>query len=503
MCVCVCVCVCSCVCACVKCCLLSGCREVKEEYIRQKYVDRLFLPPHKNRKGAVVRPRQGPDMPTPYEHTSGESEGDPELEETNTRQPTPTPSVGSTTSDYRTHRRRHTLDQQIKQWISSHDLPLKKLNVIKFAKKKIRKVGRSHNMPSGELQDSDEEALSKSMLELSKLDSPSKTSKHPTHSMHTLPMLESKTRFASSVPTTPVRDRLTPVSRPSPIPPPKPPRAKKRVKSMEKDPLCEAESAAPLLGSEGEDKPDSLCDFSDLLEEFDRSCRMLSDTRSVSTGDLSNIGDINIGLPAMPAQSTSPRRSRTASKRLGSKPDSPDSSPLANSMRCSKSAQNSPGELKQRSSSFTSSSEVRRLFKTSPRQQPRLVPPRPFDAAVQNGSASPKEITAAKRLSSIASDSGSSEEPCSQDLTLRDVPDQPSRDLSLRDLYVDIVELPDQEVELRDDVSHDSHSHVTKEGNQLPASPSQSEISTDDRPLPEEPVTMPFDRDPDMVRVGL
>lgn len=475
---------------------------MKEEYIHHKYVDHLFLPPHKNRKGPVARLRQGPDMPTPYEHTSGESEGDPEVEETGTRQPTPTPSVSSTTSDYRTHRRRHTLDQQIKQWISSHDLPLKKLNVIKFAKKKMRKVGRSHDMPhSGELQDSDEEALSKSMLELSKLDSPSKTSKHPAHSTQTLPMLENKTRFASSVPTTPVRERLTPVSRPSPIPPPKPPRAKKRVKSMEKDPLYEPESAAPLLGSEGEDKPDSLCDFSDLLEEFDRSCRMLSDTRSVSTGDLSNIGDINIGMPAMGAHSTSPRRSRTANKRLGSKPDSPDSSPLANSMRSSKFTQSSPGELKQRSSSFTSSSDMRKVFKTSPRQQPRLVPPRPLDA-VQNGSASPKEIRAAKRLSSIASDSGSSEEPCSQDLTPRNDLDQPTRDLSLQDLHVDIVELPEQEVELQDDVSQDS-SHIAKEGNLLPASPSQSEISTDERPLPEEPVSMPFDRDPDIVRVGL
>ena len=521
-CVCVCVCVCLSVCVCIWACIRVGlcvcvsvrvvracvngdhlcvCREMKEEYIRYKYVDRLFLPPHKNRKGPLPRLRQGPDMPTPYEHTSGESEGDAEVEETDARQPTPTPSVSSIQSEYRTHRRRHTLDKQIKQWLSSHDMPaLKKFNVIKYAKKKIKKAGRSQGIPSVELHDSDEEGLSKSMLELSKLDSPTKASQRPSYATHTLPMPGSKNSQPSSLPSTPVRARLLSASHPSPTAPPKPPRSKKRVKSMEKDPLCDTESAAPLLGGDAEDKADSFCDFSDLLEEFDRSCRLLSDTRSVSTGDLTTVSEINVGMSAMPTHPSSPMRSRTAShKQTGSNLSSSDTSPLASSMRASKSAQNSPGEVKQRSSSFTSTSEVLKGLKGSPRQQPRLVP-RPVDT-VQNGTASPDEIRAAKRLSNIASDSESSMEQPSQDVTPRDFSDQPLRDLSLRDLRVDIAEQPDGETESHDDVSHDSH--MAKEGDQLPTSPSQSELSAEERPLPEEPVTMPFDRDPDIVRVGL
>ena len=119
---------------------------------------------------------------------------------------------------------------------------------------------------------------------------------------------------------------------------------------------------------------------------------------------------------------------------------------------------------------------------------------------MQNGSVSSDTIRAAKRLSSIASDSESSVEQTSQDVPPMEVCEQPLRDLSLRDLHVLVADQPDGDAASRDDVSHDGH--MTKEGDRLPTSPSQSEISAEERPLPEEPVTMPFERDPDIVRAG-
>ena len=471
-------------------------RKERDEFIRLKYVEHHFVHPHKSRSPSNVL---APHTPTPYDQTSGESDVEPEP-----REPTPTPSITSITSVPANFHFSPTHMRSRSQTLDTHSKPklhvqsLKK-SVWKYAKKKnpFKSHGQDHQAAGSDEEDSIPSSVVDPVSGHGKSSQPGKSSKHAlkswglTMSLSSL-RLSNKAKAVSKNPLDP-----------PPEPPPKPPRTHKRVRSMEKDPLNDQETAEPLLKSE-ESSMSFNCELKDFLEEFDRR---LGENRSASVGDLTRVEQTVEGKsqqeppPLKPKPSISPKIYRA-----GSFPNSPK---LSISVRESKSANTSPVCPKKSSHAPILSDLLNKS--SSPHQKISLptltTPSKDFykgplkatpDSSPQLGSASGKHdnIRAARKLSDIESDSSSSKEELGRisvgDVSIGQVSTDGQESSKLNDLQRDIqIDVPNGPL------IKDSDSSI----NEVIGSPTHSEMSTEDRPLPDEPVIMPYDLSPDLVSV--
>ena len=487
---------------------LLTCRKERTEFIRLKYVEHLFVHPHKSRSPSAV---PAPHTPTPYDQTSGES--DCEVEQ---REPTPTPSISSVTSvpanfHFPSHSRSRsqTLDMHSRPKLDMHSL---KKSVVKYAKKKNPFRHKPQEQSNHVVESDEDDTFSNSVSGLSceqeGSSSSGKTSSRRslkswglTASLSSLRIsnFSHKSKSHLQGPPTPELPRGPP-----PDPPPKPPRTKKRIKAMEKDPLNDEETSEPLLASH-----DSSMDFEfkDFLEEFDRR---LGD-RSVSVGDLTRMNQSSLETSTPDVIKVKKKASSTHVVRTGSFPSSPKT---AISTRGSKSVSSSPVCIKKTGTapilsdllsktspplyriSVTSSTppSVERTkgpLKATPDSSPQL----------RGGVSHHGGIRAARKLSDIDSDSSSSHEDLahisveeSDDLGRISV-----GDVSIGELSTDGHPKPNG----IHDNSPNSKQVETSDSfvKEVIGSPTHSEISNEDRPLPDEPVTMPYDASPDLVCV--
>ena len=377
-----------------------------------------------------------------------------------------------------------------------------KMSMLKYAKKKNpfkRSHAKRHTQVQAPVESEEEETISRSLSDLSLIQTKSSSKTRRTaqgsqaKSPVILPFLMPTREGLSptSAPTTPLRTVSS--TGPPPEPPPKPPRLKKRTKPKERDPLADKESAQPLLGlEEGEEKLDFTCDFKDFIEEINRSYGLLSvENRSVSTGDLSKIhfnGDVpEVGPEDTENQSpnTKPKFKRTASLKT-----SPDSSPLVTAVKVpSKSASSSPLNLK-RHSSFSTRGDLMRVVHSSPDQSrprpPAKSSPKQDRTETSNTLLDAPQIRMAKRLSNIESDSSSS---------LDEIVNENS--ISLKMVSESDTISQSQDSLLASDISH-KDVKMSDTSSLVVGSPTHSEVS-EERPLPEEPLTMPYDMSPDLV----
>jgi Arf-GAP/coiled-coil/ANK repeat/PH domain-containing protein len=480
-------------------------RKERTEFIRLKYVEHLFVHPHKSRSPSAV---PAPHTPTPYDQTSGES--DCEVEQ---REPTPTPSISSVTSvpanfHFPSHSRSRsqTLDMHSRPKLDMHSL---KKSVVKYAKKKNPFRHKPQEQSNHVVESDEDDTFSNSVSGLSceqeGSSSSGKTSSRRslkswglTASLSSLRIsnFSHKSKSHLQGPPTPELPRGPP-----PDPPPKPPRTKKRIKAMEKDPLNDEETSEPLLASH-----DSSMDFEfkDFLEEFDRR---LGD-RSVSVGDLTRMNQSSLETSTPDVIKVKKKASSTHVVRTGSFPSSPKT---AISTRGSKSVSSSPVCIKKTGTapilsdllsktspplyriSVTSSTppSVERTkgpLKATPDSSPQL----------RGGVSHHGGIRAARKLSDIDSDSSSSHEDLahisveeSDDLGRISV-----GDVSIGELSTDGHPKPNG----IHDNSPNSKQVETSDSfvKEVIGSPTHSEISNEDRPLPDEPVTMPYDASPDL-----